>query len=52
VPLKKDSRFRHTGIRIIMLLKFKHRADALAKAKAVWNRGDKRNCCFISASGR
>lgn len=49
VPLRKDSRFRHTGIRIIMLLKFKHKADALAKAKVVWNRGEKRDRYFISS---
>lgn len=42
MPLRKDSRLRHTGIRIIMLLKFKQKAEARAKAKAVWNRGEKK----------
>lgn len=51
-PLRKDSRLRHTGIRIIMLLKFKQKAEARAKAKAVWNRGEKRDLDFISASSR
>lgn len=49
MPLRKDSRFRHTGIRMTMLLKFKHKADALAKAKVVWNRGEKRDCYFLSS---
>lgn len=35
VPLRKDSRFRHTGTRINMLLKFKQRAEARATANAV-----------------
>ena len=34
VPLRKDSKFRHTGRRISMLLKFKQRAEARAQASA------------------
>lgn len=36
VPRRKESRLRHTGSRISMLLKLRHLADARAHAKADW----------------
>lgn len=36
VPLRKESRLRHTGNRISMLLKFRHFAEARAHASADW----------------
>lgn len=47
-PLRKESRFRQTGSRISMQLKFRQAAGALARASADWKGQDEKQVTPVS----
>lgn len=48
-PLRKESRFRQTGSRISMQLKFRQAAGALASGSANWKMWDRKQVTPVSA---